>query len=351
LPDTAGDPLARFHIIGCTREETLLGVVADPLVLDLRSVYLVLGAVMQAYFGRYRPAQYPPYSAVAGLRPVSRPGQAESRLGWWSRRLAAWQQPVPIASGSEPEAGSSHRPAAASCQPPDSASMQTMELSLPDDRWNQLTHAAGTAGNAGSLALIALLTQQFATGGPRHPPRFFTSTLDLRDYSDLGPVIGPLTDRIIFGVDLDGYADLTFKDLVRRAHAGLLDAVVHYMPYQDILALPSGPGASPDVTVHYCRAPPASAYTRAEESLARRGLSIELFRESELAACGPAAPGRAGHGSAMEVHVAESGPGMALVINFDARRVSANEVSGLLGGLDRLVTAVTANPEIMLSSM
>jgi hypothetical protein len=342
LPDPARDPLVRFHLIQSGAEETVLGLVADPLILDLRSVYLVLGAVMQAYFGRFRAAQYPPYEAVAGLNPAARPGLAETRNAWWATRIRRWQETAGRASPGRP-AG-----------PEPAAGGQTIELGLAADRWAQLARGGGGAGNAGSLAVIALLTHWCASAFPRPP--VFASTLDLRDYADLGPVVGPLTDQLVFAVDLDGYAGLTFRDLVGRAHAGLLDAVVHYVPYADVrrAAAPAPPAAAEqlwDIAIHYCRAPPASGYTRGDESLARQGLSIELFCESVLVGCDPGRPGRAGHGSALEVHMAESGSGMALVINFDSRLVSASAVTGLLAWLDPVVTAVTADPGIRLSDI
>jgi len=229
-----------------------------------------------------------------------------------------------------------------------------MELGLTADRWAQLAPGGGGAGNAGALAVIALLTHWCASAVPRSP--VFASTLDLRDYADLDPIVGPLTDQLVFAVDLDGYAGMTFRDLVLRAHAGLLDAVVHYVPYQDVLraAAPTSPAAAErlwDVAIHYCRTPPASGYTRDDESLARQGLSIELFCESVLVGCDPGRPGRAGHGSALEVHMAESGSGMALVINYDSRLVSASAVTGLLAWLDQVVTTVTADPGIRLSDI
>src|SRR6202035_1811158 len=162
--------------------------------------------------------------------------------------------------------------------------------------------------------------------GSRARPSVFASTLDLREYRGLGPVIGPLTDRVVFQVDLDGYARMTFRDLVRRAHAGVLDAVIHYVPYRDLVTggaadgqvRPAGPARLWDIAVHYCRLPPASAHTRGEPTLAGRGLSIELFRESALPRAGLAMPAGTGDGTCAEIHIAESGPGMALVVNFHA---------------------------------
>jgi hypothetical protein len=345
LAHDPADPLARFHLIRCDDGETVLGLVADPLILDLRSLYLVLGAVMQAYFGRFRAAQYPAFAEVAGVSPVAGAEIRESRLGWWSRRLPQWEQAAGRglpARDTEPTAGG----------------LRTTQLSLPEDRWTRLAQAGGSAGNSGSLAVIALLTWWFGVRKDRPRAPIFGSTLDLRDYGGLGPVIGPLTDRIAFAVDIEGLPGMTFADLAFRAHAGLLDAVVHYLPYQDIVTLgrataglrPASTARLWDVAIHYCRTPPASSYTRGEETLARQGLSIELFRESMLASAGTGSQG-AGDGTAMEIHLAESGTGMALVVNFDPLIVPADQVTGMLSDLDHAIDAILADPQTPLSSL
>lgn len=339
------DPLVRFHLIRCDDGETVLGLVADPLILDLRSLYLALGAVMQAYFGRFRAAQYPAFAEVAGVSPVARPEIRESRLRWWSRRLPQWEQ-------------AADRGLRARASEPAAEGLRSTQLTLPEDRWTRLAQAGGSAGNSGSLAVIALLTWWFSVHPARPRAPVFGSTLDMRDYGGLGPVIGPLTDRIAFAVDIDGRPDMTFADLAFRAHAGLLDAVVHYLPYQDIVALgcaaarlqPDRAARLWDVAIHYCRTPPASSYTRGEETLARQGLSIELFRESMLASAGAGSQG-AGDGTALEIHLAESGTGMALVVNFDPLIVPADEVTGMLSDLDKAVDAVLADPHVALSSL
>lgn len=340
VPDLARDPLVRFHIIRTAPDETVLGLVADPLVLDLRSVYLVLGAVMQAYFGRFRPAEYPPYEQTADET------ASRSRLAWWAKRLAAWdREPGPDGAGAAgPAAATGERYA-------------TLELDLAAARWARLSEVAGDAGNSGSAAVIALLVWWLVARGSRARPSVFASTLDLREYRGLGPVIGPLTDRVVFQVDLDGYAGMTFRDLVRRAHAGVLDAVIHYVPYRDLVTGgaaggqpgPIRPARLWDIAVHYCRLPPASAHTRGERALASRGLSIELFRESALARAGLAMPGGTGDGTSADVHIAESGTGMALVVNFDARAWPAADVASMLRGIDEMVSTVITDPATLLS--
>jgi hypothetical protein len=341
MTGAALSPLPRFHLLECGGTETVLGVVADPIILDLRSAYLVLGAVMQAYFGRFRAAQYPPFDPGSGVSAQSRQG----RLGWWSRHLRHWAQ-----AGGQDQPG---RPAESR-----TSGLRSTELVLSGERWAQLCQAASGGGNAGALAVIALLAWWLHTRAPRPRQPVFGSTLDLRDYAGLGPVVGPLTDRIVFGLDTDGLDRLTFADLVFRAHTGLLDAVVHYVPYQDIIDLgvrdgllqPARAARYWDVAIHYCRTPPASAYTRGEETLARRGLSIELFCESVLAAAGADTPG-GGDGMAMEIQLAESGTGMALVVNFDPLAVRGDEVAAMLAGLDAAADAVIADPQIPVTSL
>jgi hypothetical protein len=323
-PDPTIEPLVRFHILRRAPDEIVLGLVADPLVLDLRSVYLVLGAVMQAYVGRLRTGQY----ASLGAREVA-PTGTPARQRWWLRRLRAWGSHVPSAA------------------PGRQASTQLLRLDA--QRWAGLTDVADNTGNSGWLAVIAMLTWWLRDRIDPARPVVFTSTLDLRDYLGLGPIVGPLTDRIVFEVELDGMHDMTFRDLVRRTHAGLLDAVVHYMPYSELVALGSATGLTPpprpgvpwDLTVHYCRLPPASSYTRGEASLAREGLSIELFRESELGAGGMIA-------GPMEVQVAESGTGMAIVCNYDPAVIPHPQVTDLIVRMQTLVDRVAASPTLPL---
>jgi hypothetical protein len=348
VPDLAKDPLVRFHVIRTAPDETVLGLVADPLVLDLRSVYLVLGAVMQAYFGRFRPAEYPPFAPIAHETPAGRAAASAARLAWWAKRLVAWErEPGPDGPGAAgPAAAPGERYA-------------TLELHLAAARWARLSEVAGDAGNSGSAAVIALLVWWLVARGSRARPSVFASTLDLREYRGLGPVIGPLTDRVVFQVDLDGYARMTFRDLVRRAHAGVLDAVIHYVPYRDLVTggaadgqfRPAGPARLWDIAVHYCRLPPASTHTRGEPTLAGRGLSIELFRESALARAGLAMPAGTGDGTCADVHIAESGTGMALVVNFDAHAWPATEVASMLRGIDEMVSTVITDPATFLSRM
>jgi hypothetical protein len=344
-PATPPEPPTRFHVIHCGRDDIVLGLVADPAVLDLRSVYLVLGAVMQAYLGRFRAGLYPAFAASARLGLAGSQRSRAARQAWWLKRLERWRETANgEVSGARPRRGR----------------VRTMELTLPVDRWAGLTAAAGGGGNAGALAVISLLTTWLRGLGPAPRLPVFATTLDLRDYAGLGPVIGPLTDRIVFALDLDGEPQLTFGDLTRRAHAGLLDTVVHYLPHDDVIALgashglldPRRPAQLWSTCVHYCANPPASDRTRGEETLARRGLSIELFCESALAGHGAPAPPGPGDGTAMEFHVAESGAAaMALVVNFDDSLQDATHVGAMLACLDALAGKVVAAPMAAVSSL
>jgi hypothetical protein len=344
-PVAPPEPPVRFHVIRCGRDDIVLGLVADPAVLDLRSLYLVLGAVMQAYLGRFRARQYPPFAVPARLGLAGSQRSRAARQAWWLRRLERWRETADAA------AGQARAPR---------GRMRTMELILPMDRWAGLTAAVGGGGNAGALAVISLLTIWLRSLGPAPRLPVFATTLDLRDYAGLGSVIGPLTDRIVFALDLDGEAQLTFSDLARRAHAGLLDTVVHYLPYDDVIMLgasrglldPRRPAQLWSTCVHYCASPPASGRTRGEETLARHGLSIELFCESALAGHGVPAPPGPGDGTAVEFHVAESGAAaMALVVNFDDALQDATRVSAMLARLDLLAGKVAAAPMAAASSL
>lgn len=345
LPAAPAGPPVRFHVISCGGDDVVLGLVAGPAVLDLRSVYLVLGAVMQAYLGRFRADQYPPFAAGARLGLTGSTRSQAVRQTWWLRRLERWREAADAAAG---QARAPH------------GRLRTMELIVPMDRWAGLTAAAGGGGNAGALAVISLLTIWLRSRRPAPRLPAFATTLDLRDYAGLGSVIGPLTDRIVFALDLDGEAQLTFGDLARRVHAGLLDTVVHYLPYEDVIMLgasrglldPRRPAQLWSTCVDYCANPPASARTRGEETLGRRGLSIELFCESALAGHGVPAPPSPGDGTAVEFHVAESGPAaMALVVNFDDSRQDTTDVSAMLARLDVLAGKVAAAPVTVVTSL
>jgi Condensation domain len=330
--DPTRDPLVRFHVVRLADDELVLGLVADPLVLDPHSVYLVLGAVLQAYLGRFRAAQYPPHAQTLHLL---RQQNQEARQGWWLRRLHRWR--------SAPADGA---PAAGR------APAQTLELRLDERHWARLSAVADRAGNTGWLAVIAMLTWWLHTRVDAARPVVFGCTLDLRELLGLGAVVGPLTDQVAFEVELDRFTELSFRDLVLRVHAGLLDAVVHYVPYGTLAALgeaagtppPPRPGVPWDQALHYCRLPPTSASTRGEASLAAYGMSVELFRESDLV---PAGTVRA----AIEAHLAECGDGMAIVVNFDPAVAARAQVAAMLAGIEAQLDTVANDPTVLVSNL
>jgi hypothetical protein len=320
LVDPSAEALVRFHLMRRGPTEMVVGLVADPLLLDQRSVYLVLGAVLQAYLGRLRPGTYSSATMVST-------GTAASRQAWWSNRLRRWQ----------------HGEATGDVRSPAGQTV-TRQFDLDPERWQKLATTSDPAGNTAWLAVIAMVTWWRHRTADLERPVVFTGALDLRDYLGLGAVVGPFTDRLVFEVELDGVLDLTFGDLVRRTHAGLLDAVVHYLPYDDLVSIGSAQGRPPpprrgvaaDVAVHYCRLPPTSQHTRGEETLAQAGLSIELFCESALLAGGVlAAP--------LELQVAESGTGMAIVANFDPAVVAQARVDGLMDTVNAMLDQVAPN--------
>jgi hypothetical protein len=322
----SGAPV-RFTVIEVGPEETVLAMAAHPTVADLRSIYLVLGAVMQAYFNRFRVGEYRPFAEVAALEPWPNTRAKDSRTLWWTRRLETWG------------ASAVHAP----LETTDSA-CAVHELALSSDQWSRLTGPAGSGGNTGSLSLIALLALWMSTRAPEPLRPLFRTTVDLRESMQLGRVVGPLTDQLVFEVDLGRSGCSSFRQLVVRAHAGLLDAVVHYLPYAEVTSLGqtigvlgSGRPTLWGLGVNYCPLPPDSSRTRGEETLARRGLSIELFAEAELLRAAPTT-------MPVDMHVAEADHGMAVIANAAAPSFGGSPVEGLMNDLAGLINVIVDEP-------
>lgn len=297
-------PLCRVLLHRLSGNEVVLAVVADPLQLDLRSVYLLLGAILQAYFGRFRIAEYPEAAGEVEVSP--------SNKAWWAERIR-------------------HRPHWTPAARPGGGGFT---LPLSRERWTRLCQIGDHAGNTSSLAVVALLSWWLRSRAGHEPPVRFTAELDLREYQGMGPVVGPLTDRIAFEVAAtDG---LSFRDLVRRSHAGLLDAVVRYVPSETLVGLGGWPGDQ--AAVHYCRTPPASSSTRDDQSVARLGMAIELFHEVDLAQA-PACES----GGALEVDIAEAGEGVALIARSVSPAFPAHQMALLRHDLDRAIDIVIAD--------
>lgn len=319
--DPCGEPLIRIHVIRRGAGDWVLGLVADPLAVDLRSVYLILGALMQAYLGRFRVEEYPECSLLAPSTPAGTP-----RWRWWADRLDEWSR-----AGEALSAGVMGSRAG-------TAESRTAELLIDGATWARLTSSVSDAGHAGTLSVVALLLRWLRTHTGGHGPAVFAGTLDLRELLGLGPTLGPLTERILYEVDQTGIDQLSFADVVRRVHAGMLDSVVHHVAHDELTAISTARGGPTpdlfaDVVVHYCRAPPASGHTRDDPTLAAHGLSIELYAESELATPARPSGARAAHPAAMELRVAESGAGMALLVRYDSGRIRSDVVNGLLSDL------------------
>ncbi|MFC5288479.1 hypothetical protein ACFPM7_15570 [Actinokineospora guangxiensis] len=331
--DPVRDALVRFHIARLAEQEWVLGLVADPLALDLRSVYQVLGAVVQAYLGRFRPDEHPEAAhAVASTVPGT------PRWRWWERRLSTWTGREPLSAVVRTSTSAAN-------------AQRTAILPLDGRTWARLTSLTDDAGNAGTLSIVALLMMWLRAQQGAGGPAVFGGTLDLRDLLGLGAAVGPLTERIVYEVDQTDVDQLSFPGVVRRVHAGMLDAVVHHTAYDDLIAIADAcsapsPDQYADIVVHYCRTPPASGHTRDDPGLRRYGLSIELFAESDLASPRRPEDVRPAGAAAVELRVAEHGTGMALLVDHDAARVSPAVVDGLLSDLGSMIPRFGATPAV-----
>lgn len=336
--DPERGPLVRLHLVRLTGHDVVLGVVAHRSLLDARSRYLVLGAVWQAYFGRFRPARYRDFAEVADFHPLAGENVAAARRRWWARRLsplgARVAADVPVR-----ETG-------------------TSRLRIPGARWRALSGLGGPLGGDGSLALAALTAWWLRAYGGGGDVPYLSTELDLRDHLGLGPVIGPLTDRLVFGVNLAGLRAPSFRDVIARAQTGFLDAVVHYLPYHDVvgLAVELGVAAPPrvaarwDTAVRFCRGAPSSSLTRGESSLAELGVSIELFREADLLGAGGTGDAGEWDGTNLDLSVGELGEDRVVVLDHNRLHPDRPAVSGLLRGLGAVVERVVTDPAAPLTA-
>ncbi|WP_372404812.1 hypothetical protein [Streptomyces luteireticuli] len=326
-----GGPPIRFHWVPLAEHRHVLGLVAPRDALDARSLYTALGAVLQAYFGRFRAAAYRDPGELAGFDPVGTPAVDEARRRWWSKEFPLFGIPVRSPRTTHRRTG-------------------TERLRIDARRWAALTGGSGPLGGNGSLAVVALLAWCLRAQG-RPGGSGFCCEFDLRDSYGLGQVLGPFTDRLAFRVDLDGLTGPAFPEVVQRTQTGFLDAVVHYLPYPRLLdhGLRTGALRTPytaarwDVAVHFCRNPPRSARTRNERAPAE-GISIELFREADL--LGPA--GREGtapaDGVVLDVHIGELDDDMVLVLDYVQPDLTETSVAQLLDMLEQLIDQVSADP-------
>ncbi|WP_274918770.1 hypothetical protein [Streptomyces sp. WZ-12] len=329
--DRDGGPPNRFHWVPLAERRHVLGLVAPRDALDARSLYMALGAVLQAYFGRFRAAAYRDPTELAGFDPVGRPTADEARRRWWSREFPRYATPV-----HDPR--STHRRV-----------LHTARLRIDAQRWATLTGGSGPLGASGSLAVVALLAWCLRAQG--RPSTGFCCEFDLRDRYELGQVLGPFTDRLAFRVDLDGLHSPAFSEVMRRTQAGFLDSVVHYLPYPRLLdhGVRTGALRTPhtaalwDVTVHFCRNPPRSARTKNERAPAG-GPSVELFREAELLSHAGQSGAAPTDGALLDVHIGELDDDMVLVLDYVQPDFTAAAAVQLLDQLGWLIDRVSTDP-------
>lgn len=338
--DLATDPLARFHLVRLTDEEIVLGLATHSLILDPQSVYQVLGAVCQAYFGRFRAEQHRDLTTILDFEPLGDRARA-ARERWWRRRLSALPRPTQGAATEETEETA--------------RATRTHRLTIPSGKWHGLTALGGPLGGNSALAVVALgawcLREEGRTG-----TLGFSTTLDLRAYLEAGPVVGLFSDRLVFGVDLTGLASPSFREVLLRTQAGFLDAVAHYLPYDQVVRLgvdmgridPSRTARHWDVALHFCRNPPTSSATRGERTLAEHGLSIELFREADLLGAESGSRSGAWDGTGLDLHLGELGQDTVLVLDAHQRDPNHESAPRLLTLLDRALGAATTDPNAPL---
>ncbi|GIJ21064.1 hypothetical protein [Micromonospora lutea] len=341
------DAMVRFLFIRCGPAESVLGLVADELLLDERAVYHVLAAVMECYAGRFRPEHHRDITTMATFEPLTDAARANRRT-WWSRWLAAGP-----ANGGWVDAADGW-----------SAETVTRRLDVPGPRWRALAAVGGTLRDNGSMAVLALVAWALRDSGPDHGAADqraveLATVLDLRDILGLGDIVGPLTDRVVLRVDLpsDAGAGPSFRELLRRAQAGLLRSVTHYLPYPELIGLglelelidPVRPAARWGAQVHLCRNPPRSGPARDAGTAEVLGAEVELFRESDLLA-GSVAPSLPHwDGSWLNIHIGESDGGTAVLAEAMGPDAE-HHADRLVRDLGWLIEQAEADPDAPLTT-
>ena len=325
-PHAAG---TRFRLIRTGDDEVVLGLAADSLILDDRSLYLVLGAVLQAYQDRFRPDAYCDFTRMADFAPVG-PAALARRREWWAAWLRALEPPAP------------GRPAGRSAQ--------TVRLEISGPAWRALASSGGTQRGNGSLGIAALVAYWLGAARGQAAP-VLASVLDLRDYNELGRVVGPLTDRVAFRVELP-HGAAGYRQVFRKAQAGILSSTAHYLPYGELVGLgaslevldPARPAIAWDVAVHLCADPPTKGRSRGAE----QGIQVELFREAELLG---AVVGEADHdrdGTDADLRLGARDGGMSLIIDANRLRTGPLSPGALADGLSTLIEAAAADAQAPL---
>ncbi len=314
-----------FHVLSLPDGRTVLALAAHQAVLDERSLYLVLGSVVEACRGRFRAGAQPALSELLAVDPLP-PASRHGRRAWWSR----WLDGVPTRSAPPPDRMGQHR-----------------RLLLPATQLDALGPAGGMLGDHAALGVAALVAWLL----DRPPHAGLSTVLDLRDYLGLGPVAGALTDRIVFRID--GLPPRpSFQQLVRAAQVGLLRSVTHYLPYGDLVEVATQDGhATPgraaelwDLHVHLCRNPSSVGRTRGIEPL---GVDAAHFAETELLAIGGAAAGPAWDGTNVDVHLGDEKGAMSVTVDINRR--CGRSVDDLVDRLTRTLAVVAADPAAPLT--
>ena len=330
-PTDPAEPGTRFSLIRLADDEWVLGLVAHELILDDRSLYLVLGAVLQAYQDRFRGSGYKDAADMLDYYPLSDTAVA-SRRTWWTK----WLADCPDAPADAPprREGGTHR------------------LEIAGPQWRTLASSGGTLRDNGSLGVAALVAWWLRGVRGLAAPALAT-VLDLRDYFDLGRVVGPLTDRTVFRVEPLAEPAPSYRAVYRRAQAGILKSATHYLPYGELVELGEACGrisrprtaALWDVDVHLCGDPPSSGRSRGSEN----GIEAELFCEAELLGAGlDAAPVDGWDGTNVDVRLGERHGGVALVVDVNRLAAGALAADRMLDSLATLIAAAAADPEAPL---
>lgn len=327
--DPARDQLARFHVVRLGPDDLVLGLVAHELVLDLRSLYVTLETVLERVRGGGTGAR-PSFAAHATADPLPGLLGQRWRRDWWAQRLDEW--------AGEPRTR------------PEARRTATAVLLVDDERWRRLANLTPVGGNTSTLTVIALLAWCLRVHDLRDRTATFGSVIDLRDLLRLPPLVGPLSDRHVFAVDLTDFARLTFGDLVLRTHAGLLDAVGCYVPYGSLLAHAGALGrvepprvaALWDFFVHYCRNPPREAGGGAGR------VAVELFGDTRLVGLAGVETGPTWDGGNFDAYVVGADGQVAIVVNFNELLVDPEQAREMLTAVDVVIDRVVAEPGIPL---
>lgn len=324
---------ARFHLVRLADDDIVLALTAHQLVLDVTSLHLVLGAVWQAYFDRFRPSQYRPRGTVTDARA----DLVALRRGWWACRLGR------LADGDDGPA-----------RPP-SRRTGAERLVLDGSRWADLERAATVLGASAPIAVTGLVAWWLQASGSRRRIGF-CADLDLRDVTGVGPVVGPFTDRAVYTVDLRAPGPFTLREILLGAQTGVLDAVVRYLPYDEIVDLTAelGLAAAPrtaalwDVVVHFCRNPPTSSVAARTETARQLGLGFELFAEADLVDAVVDVPADRWDGTNLDIRMAEHRTGLAVIAEFNELCFSRRLMQDMLADVSRAIDIVVRDPDIPL---